>query len=90
MKKILAALAVVAAAATPAMAQTYSAHAAAAPGYVTEDSAGYGAYAYAPGAYGAGAVVAPGVVYEFGRYAGADPDPNVRQQLQNQSDIVDR
>lgn len=91
MKIVLAALAVAAIAATPAMAQTYRAPVrAAAPGYMIQGDTGYGAYAYVPGAYGPGSAWGTGIVFEAGRYAGADPDPNVRLQLQNQANITDR
>jgi hypothetical protein len=71
-------------AAAPAMAQGYySAPRAAAPGYVVQNQ-GYGAYAYAPGPAVAGWQT--GVVFQNGRYAGADPDPTVRMQLEQQAD----
>jgi hypothetical protein len=79
MKKTLAALVLAAIAATPAMANSYRHSRTLAPseGYVESDI--NGAYAYEP--------PMTGLVVQSGMYAGADPDANVRLQLQNQADI---
>jgi hypothetical protein len=74
MKKLVTALTLATLAATPAFATTYHrAHAPASP-MASEPN---GAYAAAPGNYGAGS----GVVIEGGKVVGQDPDPNVRLQL---------
>jgi hypothetical protein len=80
MKRILAALMLTAAVASPAMAQTYvQSNGMSAP--VAQPYMGYGAYTYAPG------WDSP----EVNNAAFAiDPDPSVRTQLQIQSDLTDR
>lgn len=84
MRTVFAAVALTAMTAAPALAQSdYPAPRAAAPGYVMQDE-GYGAYAYAPGSAVAGWQT--GVVFQNGHYAGADPDPTVRIQLEQQAD----
>jgi opacity protein-like surface antigen len=83
MKKILAALILTAAIATPAMAQTYvqSNGMSTAPVVQAQPYMGYGAYTYAPGWDSS----------EVNNAAFAiDPDPSVRTQLQIQSDLTDR
>jgi opacity protein-like surface antigen len=81
MKKTIAAIILAALAATPAMAQRHVQRAPiAANGYATDASA-YGTYAY-------DTPVASGVVVRNGMYAGADPDADVRLQLENQADNI--
>jgi hypothetical protein len=74
MKKTIAAMILAALAATPAMAQRY----------VRQAPPAANGYAYDAYAYDAPAMT--GVVVSNGRYAGADPDADVRLQLQNQAD----
>jgi hypothetical protein len=84
MKKTIAAMILAALVATPAMAQRYVRQAPiAANGYANSriDGSAYGAYAY-------DAPAMTGVVVRNGMYAGADPDADVRLQLQIQADTV--
>jgi hypothetical protein len=105
MNKLIAALALTAAVATPALASGFRQEGAItpAPGYAYNETSqgkpyraptsrvaaasGYDAYAYEP--TGSVPAVAP-VVWYNGSYAGADPDPDVRRQLQNQADVINR
>jgi hypothetical protein len=79
MKTTLAALVLAALAATPTMANSYRHSRAIAPSPGYAESGAYGAYAYEP--------AMTGVVIQNGIYAGADPDADVRLQLQKQADI---
>jgi hypothetical protein len=105
MKKLIAALALTAAVATPALASGFRQEGAItpspayaynetaqgkpyrAPTSMVSPSAGYDAYAYAPDVTGSVPGSAP-IVWASGRYAGADPDPNVRRQLLSDADTV--
>ena len=88
MKKTIAALMLAAAAATPAMAQTYlqSDSWPADRAMPAQSSDGYGAYASVPGAdtpsWDTTRITSP--VFAM------DPDPTVREQLQKQSDSFNR
>jgi hypothetical protein len=84
MKKLIAALALTAAVATPAMAQTYvQSDAMTSPHAVqAQPDVGYDAYAYAPPGYDTTRINSP--IFAM------DPDPNVRLQLQKQSDMFNR
>jgi hypothetical protein len=84
MKKLMIGLALVAVAATPALAESYHSRAsnnsqASVVASDSYDKTGSGAYAAAPGASTNG--MDPGV-YQYGVYAGWDPDPSIRHQLQ--------
>src|SRR5690606_8887079 len=85
MKNTIAALILVAAAASPAMAG--EAIESAVPTYLSAATAysseGYHAYASSPR-------VVTGSVVQHGAYAYTDPDVNVRLHLEKQADIIDR
>lgn len=83
MKKMIAALILTAAAATPAMAQTYvQSNAMTSPGVVqAQPNMAYDSSAYAPG-WDTTKINSP--VFAM------DPDPSVRHQLQIQSDTFNR
>lgn len=94
MKKILAALALTAAIATPAMAQTYVQSNVMSSGRMMQSQSsmdmGYDAYASAPGGWN-GTQTRGWDSSEIQSPAFAmDPDPSVRHQLQIQSDVSDR
>jgi hypothetical protein len=78
MKKTIAALILAAAVATPAMAQTYVYSNDMGPVYPVQPQVTYGSYGYGWDSRIINPTFAP------------DPDPNVRLQLQNQSDLTDR
>jgi hypothetical protein len=84
MMKLMIGLALVAATTTPALAESYHSRAsnnsqASAAASDSYGKTGDGAYAAAPGAFTNG--MGPGV-YQYGVYAGWDPDPSIRHQLQ--------
>jgi hypothetical protein len=88
MKKMIAALVLAAAAASPVMAQEYV------PSQLPHPEAAYpattsGFNAFASASPRARAVRQYGAVNN-GAYVGTDPDPNVRLQLQNEADSIDR
>jgi hypothetical protein len=80
MKKLAIAFAITALAVSPALAKTK--HQQKDLTQTTSDPPGEAAYAYAPGdqpqMQGRSATIS---VYAYGRYQGADPDPNIRFQL---------
>jgi hypothetical protein len=88
MKKMIAALVLAAAVASPVMAQEYI------PSSVPNGEAAYPATSFGLNAF-ASAPARSRAVRQHGAignsmYLGSDPDPNVRLQLQNEADSIDR